>query len=64
MTQRERVLEETALAFHGGLVFGHLVGAVYNWRRTGRFFSRWVLIHVAGAALSAGAMHAHARSCV
>lgn len=51
-------LESLACAFHGALTAGHAFAAYFNARR-GRWW--WVAFHLAGVALDARAVVAHAR---
>lgn len=65
MTKKEQqILEELAFIVHGGLATGHLLGAYYNYRRTGTLLNGWVIFHLLAALTSGTAIKAHYKTLV
>lgn len=49
-------LEVVAVAAHGGMVLGHALGAIYNWREERPLY---ITIHLAAMVFSAAALINH-----
>lgn len=52
-------LEVVAVAAHGGMILGHSLGALYNWREEKPLY---ITIHVAAGLFSLVALINHVRS--